>query len=187
MGFRLQVGSLLDGSDHAQLMLRLYGETRDEMLADFDYDFAERTMQLMQLKAAPAGGYFPPNLWTPANYPPTGFAYEYAWPDNAVKIRSLKPSPMFPVNYDPRPRKFSEYNDNSFTPAQRTIVTNLPGAIAVYTGRITDPTTWDVRFTGALSSRLAVLLGPALVGPDSVKITSAEDQASEQAAMEDMR
>lgn len=186
MGFRLQVGSLVDGSDHAQLVLRIYGEIRDEMLASFDYDFAERTVALTQLKAAPPGGYFPPNLWNPANNPPMGFSYEYAWPDNALKIRSLKPSALFPVNMDPRPQKFSEYNDNNFNPPQRTIVTNLPGAIAVYTGRITDPTTWDVRFSDALASRLAVALAPALA-PQSVNVTGPESQVSEAQAMEDAR
>src|SRR4051812_44872085 len=87
MGYRLRLGSLLDGSDHAQDVLNVYGQCRDELLSVFDYDFAERTLALTQLKAAPVGGYFPPNQWNPAVHPPVGFLYEFAWPDNAIKIR----------------------------------------------------------------------------------------------------
>jgi hypothetical protein len=187
LGFRLRVGSLLDGSDHAQDVLNVYGQCRDELLSTFDYDFAERTLALTQLKAAPIGGYFPPNLWNPATHPPTGYLYEFAWPDNAIKIRSLKRQPLFAVNYDPQPVNFSEYNDRNYTPAQRTIVANIPNAIAVYTGRITDPSTWSVQFAEALAARLAVVLGPALVGLQASQITMAEAQQADAASMVEQR
>ena len=174
MGLRMRVGSLLDGSDAAMTMLDTYGATRDQMLEEFDYDFAERTVTLALLKSAPAGGYFPPNNWNPATFPAPGFLYSYEWPSDAIKIRSLKYTPGFAINYDPRPTKFTEYNDNAFTPAQRTILTNIPAAIAVYTGRVTDPATWSAKFSEALASRLAVTLGPDLVGLESEKVTTGE-------------
>ena len=170
LGFKLRVGSLLDGSDHAAHILDVYSQTRDEMLRQFDYDFASRTLTLTLLKSAPTGGYFPPNLWNPATMPPVGSLYEYAWPSDAIKIRSLKYTPMFVLNYDPQPTKFTEYNDNNYTPAQRTIVTNVPNAIAIYTGRVTDPTTWDVAFSDAFAARLATVIGPALVGLEGTKM-----------------
>ena len=174
MGLRMRVGSLLDGSDAAMTMLDVYGATRDQMLEEFDYDFAERTATLALLKSAPTAGYFPPNLWNPATNPPSGFLYEYGFPSDAIKIRALKYTPGFAINYDPRPTKFTEYNDNAYTPAQRTILSNVPAAIAVYTGRVTDPQTWSAKFSEALASRLAVTLGPDLVGLESEKITTGE-------------
>lgn len=170
MGFKLRVGTLFDGSEHAQDVLEIYGQTRDEMLREFDYDFAQRSVALTLLKSAPPGGYFPPNLWNPAANPPIGWAFEYAFPTDAIKIRTIKPQPLFIVNADPQPYDFTEGNDSLLTPAQRVILTNVGSAVAVYTGRVTDPTTWDVAFTDALAARLAALLGPLLM-PESTKIT----------------
>lgn len=187
MGFRLRVGSLLDGSDHASVVLQVYGQCRDEMLAAYDYDFAARTVALGLLKQTPAGGYFPPNQWSAATYPPLGYAYEYGYPEDALKIRTLKYAPLWAVDYDPQPSPWSEFNDNSFTPARRTIVTNVPNAIAVYTGRVTDPATWSVTFADALAARLSVLLGPALVGLESSRLTVPEDTREENVATMEQR
>jgi hypothetical protein len=103
MGYKLQVGSLLDGSDHAQKILNVYGQARDEMLASFDFDFAERAVDLTLINQAPAGGYFPPTAWDPVNYPPPNFKFQYAYPSDAIKIRSLQFQPLFVLNADPRP------------------------------------------------------------------------------------
>lgn len=176
MGFKLRVGSLLEGSDHARHLLDVYGQTRDEMLEAFDYDFAERAVTLTLQKSAPPAGYFPPNLWNPATNPPPGFLYQYAYPPDAIKIRTIKFTPLFAVNYDPQPNNFTEANDDNFVPPQRVLLTNVPNAICTYTGRVTDPATWSVNFSDALASKLAVLLGPVLVGLDSAKLTVPEDQ-----------
>lgn len=173
LGFKLSVGSLLDGSDHAKRILDVYGQTRDELLRSFDYDFAARTVALTLLKSAPVGGYFPPDLWNPVTHPPVGFNYEMAYPVDAIKIRSLIYQPLFTVNYDPQPVDFTEYNDNNYTPGQRTILTNVPNAIALYTGRVTNPEVWDVAFADALASKLAEVIGPALVGLDGTKLALA--------------
>ncbi len=184
MGFKLQVGSLLDGSDHAQKILNVYGQARDKLLESFDYDFAERTVDLTLINEAPAGGYFPPNAWNPNNYPPPNFAYQYGFPSDAIKIRSLKFQPLFTLNPDPRPLKFSEYNNAAL--GLRTIVTNVPAAVAIYTGRIVDPTVWSVSFAEALAAELAVLLGP-LLAPESVKVTAPEMQMAVADAMTERR
>lgn len=176
MGFKLQVGSLLDGSDHAQRVLNVYGQARDKLLESFDFDFAERTADLTLINQAPVAGYFPPTVWDPVNYPPPNFAYQYAFPSDAVKIRSLKYQPLFTLNADPRPLKFSEYNNANL--GRRTIVTNVPQAVAVYTGRITDPATWSVEFADALAAQLGVLLGPVLVGLQAVQVTAPEAKAA---------
>lgn len=177
LGYKLRVGSLMDGSDAARDILDVYGQTRDELLASFDYDFAQRTVALTLLKSAPTTGYFPPVTWNPTANPPLGWFFEYGWPGDALKIRNVKPQPLFATTYDPRPHDFTEYNDNNYSPAQRTILTNVPNAICVYTGRITDPTVWDVRFAEAFAAALAERVGPSLVSLDATKIEAVDAQA----------
>lgn len=178
LGYRLRVGSLLDGSNQSQVILQVYGQTRDELLRNFDYDFAERTIALTVLKSAPSGGYFPPNTWDPTTMPPVGFGFEYAFPDDCVKIRNLVPQPSFVVNMNPQPIDWTEFNDNRYTPARRTILTNVADAIATYTGRVTDPTNWDVAFAEALSAALARRIGPSLVSLEAAKAEGADEQVS---------
>lgn len=187
MGFRLRVGSLLDGSDHASTILQVYAQTRDEMLASFDYDFAMRTAPLTLLKSAPAGGYFPPNAWDPTVHPPIGFNFEYGYPENCLKIRNVRYSPLWAVNWDPQPNAWTEYNDSYYDVPLRTIVTNVPDAIATFTGRVLNPQTWSVTFCDAFAARLSVLLGPALVGLDSSRLTVPQDNREEAVATTEQR
>lgn len=187
LGFKLTVGSLLDGSDHANTILQVYAQTRDEVLRNFDYDFAQRTVALTLLKQAPAGGYFPPNAWNPTTYPPIGWTYEYAFPDDAIKIRTVKQQPAFLMNAAPLPWPFSEYNDTNISPAQRTIVTNVPDAIAVYTGRVTDPTEWDVSFAEAFAAALARRVAAGLVGLEAVKAEAQDEQIETVASEREQR
>lgn len=178
LGFKTRVGSLLDGGPAATAFLQVYGQTRDDLLRNFDYDFALRMVTGTLLKSAPVGGYFPPNLWDPTVNPPIGWLYEYAFPSDALKIRNIKPQPAFNVNANPLPVDWTEYNDNNYTPTRRTILTNTPSAIIAYTGRITDPTVWDVAFTEALAAALARRVGPSLVGLEPAKAEAQDEQVS---------
>lgn len=187
LGYKLTVGSLLEGSDHANTILQLYSQTRDDLLRNYDYDFAQRSVALTLLKSAPVGGYFPPNLWNPMTNPPAGWLYEYAYPDDALKIRLVKPQPMFVMNAAPVPWPFSEYNDNLLSPAQRTIVCNVPSAIAVYTGRVTDPTLWDVAFSEAFAAALARRIAAGLQGIEAVKMEAGDEQAETVASEREQR
>lgn len=177
MGYKLRIGSLYDGSPAAKKVLDVYAQTRDDMLRSFDWGFAERNIALTLLKQAPVKGYLPPiTPWNPATNPPLGFLFEYAYPDDALKVRAVKPTALFFPNVDPRYNAFAIVNDNAFTPARRVIVCNVAAAIGVYTGQVTDPATWDVNFVAAFAQELAKVLGPALVGMDSAKITAPEAQ-----------
>lgn len=180
LGFKLTTGSLLDGSDHSNAALNVYAQTRDEMLRQFDYDFAQRTITLTLLKQARAAGYFPPNVWDPATMPPVGFGYEYTYPADCLKVRALVPPPTFVLDMDPQPVDFMEYNDNNYTPPRRTIVCNTASAIAVYTGQVTNPATWDVAFVEAMTAALSRRLAAALVGAQSIPVAG-QDEAMETA------
>jgi hypothetical protein len=173
-----RIASLFDGSAASQKFLDLYAQTRDELLRNdiYDWGFAERNVSLSLLKSAPIAGYFPPNTWNPAVNPPPGWAYEYTYPADCLKVRAVKPVPLFGINWDPQPQVYSIDNDSAFTPPQRVILCNVPNAVLVYTGQVTDSTSWDVAFTGALAAKLERAVAASLVGMDAAKM-AAQDAA----------
>lgn len=182
IGYPLRIGSIFDGSEAAKAALDIYGQTRDEMMRDGEWEFVERNLNAVLLKMAPAGGYFVP--WDPVNNPPVPWAYEYAYPEDCLKVRNVRTAPIFLVEVDPQPSLFSIYNDNAYTPARRTVLSNTANAILVYAGRVTDPLTWPVGFTEALIAALARRLAPHLAtSPDAVKM-EALDEAQQVAASE---
>lgn len=177
IGYQRRIGNLFDGSAAASKALTLYAQTRDALLCELAWGFAERNTTLTLLKAAPTSGYIPPTVWTPA-YPVLPWRYEYAYPSDCLQIRSLRPSigPIF--NPDPQPILFSVDNDASLNPPQKVILTNLESPVLVYTGQVTDPLSWDSDFSEAFAAALGRRLAPALVGMDGAKF-GAQDEAME--------
>ncbi len=178
MGYRLRVGSLYDGSAAAVKFLDIYGQTRDELLRASDWDFAERNVDLTLLKSAPPGGYVPPTVWDGSVNPPIGWLYEYALPDDYLKVRAVKPTPLFFPNLDPQPYVYSIANDEFFSPPLRVILCNVKDAVMVYTGQVTDPASWDVGFTEAFAAALARRLAPLLVGLEAAKLIFQDEAMS---------
>lgn len=177
------IGTLFEGSEAARVALRIYGETRDEILRSFDWGFAERNINLTLLKSAPIGGYFPPNAWNPVVNPPPPWAFEYAYNSDVLKVRSVKPVPLYVQNFDPQPNVFAVENDNNYTPAQKVILCNVPNAMLVYTAQITDPTTWESDFIDSFAGKLGLRLAPALANMDAAKF-EASDAAQSTATAE---
>lgn len=181
LGAKKRVGSIYDGTDMARAALDIYGQTRDDMLRSFAWGFAERNITLTLQKTAPVGGYLPPTYWTSA-YPILPWIYQYAWPEDCLKIRALRCSyPLIPV-FDPSPVNFRVANDNSFTPSQKVILCNLQNAILVYTGQVTDPSVWEPKFTECLIAGLARRLAPMIAGFDAEKLEAGDEAASTQSA-----
>lgn len=178
IGFADSIGSLYEGSKAAKQALRLYGETRDEMLRAVDYGFAERNVAMVLLKQAPPGGYFPPIAWNPSTNPALPWVFEYAYPTDCLKVRSVKPTPLFVQNFDPQPNVFAIENDNSFVPPQKVILCNVPSALLVYTGQITDPLTWEADFVDALAGKLALRLAPVMANMDAAKMEASDTAQS---------
>lgn len=172
IGYKKRIGSLYDGSEASVKALDIYGQTRDAMLRSFDWGFAARDIALTLLKTAPVGGYSSMVPWTNA-YPILPWIYEYAYPADMVKLRSVRPASVIP-EYDPVAIEFGIANDNAFVPPQRVILTNLPNAIAVYTGQVTDPLTWDPSFTQAFVDELGKKLAPALDALEALKVVAQE-------------
>lgn len=176
IGYALRVGNLYDGSKAASTALDLYAQTRDELLRDGNWGFAERNVALTLLKQAPVGGYVPPTSWSSA-YPPLPWQFEYSYPGDCLKVRAIKSVPIFIPNMDPTPVVFGLENDNSLAPPAKVILCNIADAVMVYTGQVTDPTTWEADFVEALADALGERLAASLKDINAQRI---EAQAAPQ-------
>ena len=187
IGYRLRIGSIYEGSFAAKKALDIYGQTRDEILRQNDWGFAERNVVLSLLKTAPAlpgggYGYIPPTVWNPAQNPPLPYLFSYTYPSDCLKVRAIKRTPLFLPNVDPRPVIYKISNDTSGSPAMKILSCNIVNAELTYTGQVTDPTTWEADFAEALCAALARLLAPS-VNPDILKI-AVPDEAQTKATAE---
>ena len=122
--------------------------------------------------------------WNPLVNPPLPWLFEYAYNSDVLKVRSVKPVPLFVLNFDPQPNVFAVENDNYFNPPQKVILCNVPNALLVYTGQITDPTTYEADFIDALASKLALRLAPVMANMDAAKM-EASDAAQSTAVAEE--
>jgi hypothetical protein len=182
IGFKGRLGNLYDGSMHARTILSIYAQTRDELLSDGNWEFAERNSAGVVLKSAPRGGYVPPIIWNPAQYPAVPWLFSYLFPADCLKVRAVKYTPATLPDFDPQPSAYSVDNDNGFAPPQRVILSNVQNAIVVYTGQVTDPATWDVAFVEALGATLGRRLAPVLMGADATKMAAADEQTEDMVA-----
>src|SRR5690348_7053651 len=173
------VENMYDGTRQANACLAIYGQTRDSILRTFEWGFAEVNTPLTLLKTAPVFGYSLPSTtssWT-SSYPMLPWLYEYQYPSNCVKIRSLRPQNPVLYVFDPAPNTFRIADDTTITTSnKKVILTNLANAYAVYTGQVTDPTLWDDGFTDTMVAALASQLGTLLTGPQQ-KVVEMQDEA----------
>lgn len=184
IGYKKNIGSLYDGSEQSAAALAIYGQTRDYLLREFDWGFAEQDVALSLLKTAPVGGYGPNRPWTPATDPILPWTFEYEYPLGSVtmlKLRSLRGATVIP-EYDPSAVLYRIANDNSYSPSKKVILTNLANALAVFTGQVTDPTLWDTGFTESLVTNLGRRLAPVLVGMDAAKMEAQDEVVATQTA-----
>lgn len=181
IGYKKRVGDLYEGSEAARLALTVYAQTRDELLRQFGWGFAERVTTATLLKSAPPGGYFPPTVWS-TQYPAVPWQFEYAYPSDCLQVRSMRSTPLFLYNPDPQAQLFSVDNDYALNPPAKVILCNVPNALIVYTGQITDPTTWEADFVEAFAAALGRRMAPALVGLDPTKMEAADESAAKQIA-----
>ena len=165
-GLRFRIADIYEGSPLSRAALEVYGQTRDELLRAEDWPFARGAgVALTLLKGPPPpGGYYPGNPWT-AVFPAPPWLYEYAYPSDSLDLLAiLKPPGALPQL---APRAQTWRIDNDLTPvvsgnppaaagpAQRVILTNVKGALAVYRRRVTNPALWEPGFTATLIAALA--------------------------------
>lgn len=186
IGYKGRIGSLYDGSMVAKKALDLFAPTRDALLREGDWHFAQRSATLTLLKSAPAGGYVPTvRDWNPATDPAPPWLYEYAYPDDCLKVRIVKTVPALMPNFDPRPNNFSESNDNAYSPAKKVILCNVATAMIEYTGQVTDPLTWDADFVEAFAAGLARRLAPGLANLEMAKAEAQDEKFTAEVASQE--
>ena len=139
IGYARPISDLYEGSRASRAALDIYSQTRDEVLREHNWPFATRDAALV----------------TNGQTAPAGWLYEYTFPAGAIRLRNLKPTTVPSPNYDPAPVLWAEWNDSRLNPAARVVLSNTGSVTAVYVARITDPSTWEPGFAGALISRLA--------------------------------
>lgn len=169
------IGNIYDGTKEARVALRLYGQTRDDLLRMKDWPFARQAVALMLLRTATVGGYVT-QVWNAATNPPPPWIYEYAYPTGCILLRAVRPVPFVIPEFDPKPHIFVLGNDTVTN--EQVILTNLANAQAVYTGQVTDMTQWEPGFVQALVAALALQFQKALVPEaNAVKERAGEEQS----------
>lgn len=157
VGYGRPIADLYEGSPASRIALDVYGQTRDSLLREKDWRFARRTAALTVLKSADD---LPEGSWDESRpIPPWRFAYAY--PTDAIIIRSIRPNPdQFEGGepYGPAPIRFDVVNDfatATATVSQRMIMTDQENALANYTARLADLSQWEPLAITALIKALA--------------------------------
>jgi hypothetical protein len=96
IGANYDLGDISEGSREAQVILRSYGQCLRQLLRGANWDFARKSAPLLML--ADRTGQTP-NVGTVV---PSGYTYEYAYPQDAMKIRFIQcnhqsPGSTFPT------------------------------------------------------------------------------------------
>lgn len=151
------IADIYEGSKQSRAGLEIYGETRDEVLAQRDWPFALREVALA------ASGQIPPSPW----------ANEFTYPSDCLRVRGVRPGPLVPTGtpareFDPQPVLWRPWNDNRPTTPIRAILCDLSVAVLIYTGRVTSPVTWEPEYTRTLVDRLAMKLAFKLAGNENL-------------------
>lgn len=151
----------------AQVASRIYQQQVDAVFRAAHWNCARFQAPLTLLRAA-AGTTSNPNGALPI--PPIPWLYQYAYPDECLKMRFVIPLPQVagssvPIMSQVGINYFPEVCTSiPFTPAValddngkmiRVLLTNAPIAQGVYTLRIPDPTMWDPSLRNAVIATLA--------------------------------
>src|SRR6202034_2459124 len=184
IGYPQRLRDIFEGSKASKIALDLYAETRDETLRERNWGFANRAVTLPLLKSAPSSGYSSSAPWA-NTYPPIPWAYEYAYPADCIRLLYVYSGQTAFPNNDPLPVQYKTANDNAYSPPQRVILSNQANAVGVYTGQVTDMTTWEPLFTRTMTHALAQRFAAALAqGQALIELRKQEAQSEMESAAE---
>ena len=88
------------------------------------------------------------------------------------------------MEFDPQPNVFVIANDNYYTPARKIILCNVPDAMLVYTGQVTNPATWESDFIEMFAAELGRRLAPVLANMEVAKFEAADAAQATATAMQ---
>jgi hypothetical protein len=143
------ISAMTESTESAEKASAIYDSTLDEVLRDHAWGFATVIETLAELSdETPTGG---------------GWAYLYAYPSQAVKIRKL-----YSETGSTHPESVEYREMRSPTTGTRSLATNITPAYCEYTYRVTDPNGYDPKFIEALSLKLAAVLSRTLTGNEGL-------------------
>lgn len=137
-----------DNTPIARAFRRVYETTRDEVLRDFAWPFAKRTVELQLVEEDPT----------------TEWAYSYRYPTDCLKARRLVSGSRNESRAQRIPYSIAGDDSGSL------IYTDLEDAQLEYTMGVTDPARWMPDFVVALSLLLAHRIAPSTTGGDPAKL-----------------
>jgi hypothetical protein len=161
IGFPHRIGSMFDGSMAARLALTIYGQTRDQLLRDGDWDFARKTNNLS------ASGSTAPAPWS----------FSYAYPSDALRVRDLIVATFDPLN--PIPSRWVVANDPL---AGKVILSATSYATIVYTFKCRAPSLWESSFVETLAASLGRRLAPNL-NKEAMQMATQDEMAQDKIAI----
>jgi hypothetical protein len=157
IGSKLRVGNLYDGSLPAKKALDIYGQTRDELLRQGEWDFAKVISQ------ATLSGNAAPPPWL----------YEFSYPASGLRIRDIFSAGYLTSRNNPLPVLWTVGSAIG-----KVIWANVSPAIVVYTNQVTNPILWEADFAEALIAALGKRLSASLASPDMAKMATEDEKAA---------
>lgn len=175
IGTQSTISSLAEASPEAEQCSLWYNTMRRRLLRTAPWGFARMQVSLTQL-----GDAFPDNT---SPYP---WLWKYAYPPNAIKLRYILP-PQAPINNNVAPQVgigligplgWTPSRTNRFIVAAdidgagnqiKVLLSNVQGAIGVFTADIYNSDLFDDLFEGALTTSLAYKLCIPLSGNVGMK------------------
>lgn len=156
IGYKNRIGHLYDGSPAAKKALDIYAQTRDAIMRQSDWDFAQRIVAAtLSTGAAPAP-----------------WAVEYNYPTDCLRLRNLFNATYLADKNNPVSILWTVANSAT---KGHVIWTNAAAATLVYTAQVTNVTLWEPLFVEVLALELGKRLAAGLVGVEGVKM-SMEDE-----------
>jgi hypothetical protein len=145
VGSASRIASIDENTEPARVCKIMYDPSREFVLQDHDWGFAERRELLAIL-----------------NLTPTGFEYAYQYPTGCLQAREIYQS----IDGD-KPIDFMIMSQDS--QASKMILTNEENAILIYTGDITNTTVFSPAFVMAFSYQLAANISVPITKKTTVK------------------
>ena len=141
LGIDQFIEALDSSSSRSRACLNFYAPSRDAVLEEIDWSFAESEIALATLS-------------TTRN----GWAYQYRYPSDCLRARYVTDESGIRNNTTYAATPFKLGNDDT----GKTILTDLESAYLIYTKQIINPNVFSALFRSALSWRLAWEIGLTL-------------------------
>ncbi|MGO9375650.1 MAG: hypothetical protein ACLQBD_26670 [Syntrophobacteraceae bacterium] len=199
IGTRSTIASMTESTPEAQACTTHFEAVTRATLRLAPWSFARAVLPGALLAAAPGTPenpngtaplpLVPISAANPAGSTPNqivGWQYEYAWPQNCVRLRQVKypfntsqvcgSAPLWPGVVQAPPFLSGFMGTENRVPYQicldadasgnqiKVILTNIEGALIIYTALVDNPNLWDDEFSEAMVFLLASHLVGALIG-----------------------